>query len=153
MKRMLIAGMCVAVASTLVGCDEKSADAAKKSVTDAAASAADAASKTAGEVKDKVAAGVDAAKQKIVEGAESALAGAKTKVDELVTKFEGLPAAVKPTLQSGVEGIKSQYANLEGMVKELKGGTGDLSGLQTKFTDALGKLNTGISELMSKWPK
>lgn len=153
MKRMLITGMCVAIASTLVGCDEKSAEAAKKSVTDAAASAADAASKTAGEMKEKAAAVVDEAKKKIVEGAESALAGAKTKVDELVTKFDGLPAAVKPTLQSGVEGIKTQYASLEGMVKDLKAGTGDLSGLQTKFTDALGKLNTGISELMSRWPK
>lgn len=153
MKRMLIAGMCVALASTLVGCDEKSAEAAKSKVSDAAKAATDAATKTAGDVKEKAVAAVDAAKQKIVEGAESALSGAKTKVDELVTKFEGLPAAVKPTLQSGVDGIKTQYASLEGMVKDLKAGTGDLSGLQTKFTDALGKLNTGISELMSKWPK
>lgn len=152
MKKMLIVGLCVAV-SGLSGCDEKSAEAAKSKVTSAAQAATDAAGKAAGDVKDKVAAGVDAAKQKIVEGAEAALAGAKTKVDELAAKFESLPAAIKPTLQSGVEGIKTQYANLETMVKELKDGSGDLSGLQTKFTDALGKLNTGISELTSKWPK
>lgn len=153
MKKMVMVGLCVAVVSGLSGCDEKSAEAAKSKVTSAAQAATDVAGKAAGEVKDKVAAGVDAAKQKIVEGAEAALAGAKTKVDELATKFEGLPAAIKPTLQSGVEGIKTQYANLETMVKELKAGTGDLAGLQTKFTDALGKLNTGISELTSKWPK
>lgn len=153
MKQMLIAGMCVALASTLVGCDEKSAEAAKSKVSDAAKAATDAASKTAGDVKEKAAAAVDAAKQKIVEGAESALAGAKTKVDELVTKFDGLPAAIKPTLQSGVDGVKTQFSSLQTMVSDLKAGTGDLSGLQTKFTDALGKLNTGISELMAKFPK
>lgn len=152
MKRSMLGVLCGSLV-LLTACGEEGQKAAQ-SMSDAAKKAADSAASSATAAVDQATAKAtemaSAAKDAAVTKATELFDAAKVKANDLITRVEALPEAARAPLAGAVESVKTQLGSAEKALSDLKGASGDWSGLSTTFTEIVGKLNTSISELASK---
>lgn len=140
------------------GCEEKSpAPGAGGSTGSGAASglagAADKVGSAVESAKEQAAEAFTKLRDNAVAALEPRLADAKKQVSGLKEKVAGLPAAVKPTVESGLKEVEKQMTAAEEQFGKLKtAGADTWESLSKDLSGTLDKLMTSIKDLTGKLP-
>lgn len=152
MKRILLTSLLASVGLALASCGEdNSGKSTAQKASDAAGAAASATKQAATDMKDKAATAATNLKDTAVAKATDMYNAAKSSVDGLTKKFDAMPDAAKTTLKPTMDSIKSQWTAVDKTYNDLKAAGADKwSALSTDLADKIGKLNTSVSDFMSK---
>lgn len=153
MKSMHLLGVvCSALALSVVGCEKKeSPKPAPKNGTggtlsDAGNALKDAA-KNAGGTVDQVA---KEAKDKAVALAQDGYDAAKRELDDLSAKVASSTSAEKPMWERAVDGVKTQFAEMDRKLSDLRADNSDWKKISEELSALATKARTSIQELAAK---
>lgn len=143
-------------AMVCTGCEEKSGTPEGATGAGARSALAGAAQKAAGAVegaKDKAAEAFTKLRGDAVAAIEPRMADAREQVSKLKSRVADLPAAVKPTVESGLKEIEKQLGTAEEQFGKLKTAGADAwESISKDLGDTIDKLVSSIRDLSAKMP-